>query len=129
MRTLPRIAIEILAVAGALSSCGGGTGPAAPPAVLKWYTTCGDPVCSGYHGPFPGVPLCTMEKAGDPCAAANAQCDPVNSCDALLLCTNTDPKQRPGGCPVSGALYKRDTASHLLVRSGVRSASRLAQTR
>ena len=36
---------------------------------LAWYSTCGDPVCSGYSGPFPGIPPCTGEAEGDRCAS------------------------------------------------------------
>ena len=92
-------------------SCGGSGGDMATDgsgARLNWYSTCGDPVCGGYSGPFPDVPLCTAEKAGDICATATAQCDPRNPCNARLLCTDKDPKQQTGGCPISRALYKQD---------------------
>ncbi len=97
-------------VAGLLASCGGGSDPEPPPTAsrLNWYTTCGDPVCSGYRGPFDGVALCTTEKEGDLCATADAQCDPKNSCNARLLCAQRDPKQQPGGCPISRARFKQD---------------------
>jgi hypothetical protein len=111
MRSLFWIHLGIVFILGALLSCGGSGGAqdtTVPTAKLSWYSTCGEPVCGGYRGPFPGVPLCTTEKAGDICATANAQCDPKSMCDALLLCADKDPKQQTGGCPISRALYKRD---------------------
>lgn len=84
-------------------------GPAATDGgALQWYQTCGDPVCRGYTGPFAGVPLCTTEKAGAACGAASSRCDPKDGCNAQLLCTDKDPKQQVGGCPISRARYKTD---------------------
>jgi hypothetical protein len=89
---------------GGGGSGGSGGGGAAP---LKWYTTCGDPVCGG-HTPQPNVPLCTTESEGAACATEGVQCDPVNDCNALLVCARADPKQDPGGCPISRARFKHD---------------------
>lgn len=75
---------------------------------LAWYTTCGDPVCKAYSGPFDGVPLCTTEAEGAACADAGVTCDPVDDCNALLLCASEDPKDQTGGCPISRAAHKRD---------------------
>ncbi|WP_437325242.1 hypothetical protein [Sorangium sp. So ce381] len=89
---------------------GGGTGGAGTGGgaeELRWYLTCGDPVCSG-HRPRDGVKPCTDEKEGAPCAEPDATCDPANDCNAQLLCTGDDPTQRPGGCPRSRARYKHD---------------------
>ncbi|WP_437853311.1 hypothetical protein [Sorangium sp. So ce363] len=86
---------------GAGAGTGGGTEE------LRWYLTCGDPVCSG-HRPRDGVKPCTDEKEGEPCAAPDATCDPANDCNAQLLCTSDDPRQRPEGCPRSRARYKHD---------------------
>lgn len=77
-------------------------------AALQWYTTCGDPVCSGYGGPFPGIDLCTSEAEGQSCDSESAQCDPVSDCNALLVCATSDPKQQTGGCPISRAKHKRE---------------------
>jgi hypothetical protein len=74
---------------------------------LTRYTTCGDPACRGYTGGS-GAPLCTTEKAGDPCTAEGQQCDPMSDCNALLVCASSDPKMRVGGCPISRAKYKQD---------------------
>jgi hypothetical protein len=96
--------------AGLLISCGGGGAPEPPPTAsrLNWFTTCGDPVCGGYRGPFEGVRFCTTEKEGDLCTTASAQCDPKDACNARLLCAQLDPKQQAGGCPISRARDKQD---------------------
>jgi hypothetical protein len=79
-------------------------------AEVSWYLTCGDPVCSGYSGPFDGVPACTSETIGDACGTEASTCDPVDDCNALMLCTDSDPQQEPGGCPISSASFKREIA-------------------
>jgi hypothetical protein len=71
----------------------------------SWYTTCGDPVCRVYQKPV-GVPACTSEKEGGACATVGARCDPVESCNRLLLCSASDPKLQ--GCPISTRAVKRD---------------------
>lgn len=79
------------------------------PTGLQWYTTCGDPVCGG-HSERPGIALCIDQRAGDPCVTPDETCDPINDCNALLLCTDTDPTGGPGGCPISRRDAKRDIA-------------------
>ena len=106
---MPTLSLALLAAA--LVACGGdgtGTGDTLDTSdvALSWYTTCGDPACSSYRGPFDGVDLCTDEQAEDSCAERDASCDPVNDCNALLICTDEDPKAQPGGCPVSRAEHK-----------------------
>ena len=71
----------------------------------SWYTTCGDPVCRAYQKPV-GVAACTTEKAGGACGTEGARCDPVDSCNRLLLCSASDPKLQ--GCPISTVAVKRD---------------------
>lgn len=71
-----------------------------------WYTTCGDPVCQGYTGPFDGVPLCDDEAEGAQCSRLGATCDPENDCNALLQCAAEDPKDQTGGCPISRRRHK-----------------------
>lgn len=83
---------------------GGGDGGAA----LRWYATCGDPVCN-QHRPDPNVPECSDEVEGAACSEAGDRCDPVNDCNSHLLCTDEDPTQQPGGCPISQRALKRDT--------------------
>ena len=55
-------------------------------AATDWYLGCGDPVCSGYSGPFSGVSVCTSEAVGDACSPEGQQCDPEDGCNALLMC-------------------------------------------
>lgn len=73
-----------------------------------WYQSCGDPVCSGYTGPFTDVPLCTTEVEGDPCPQMGQSCDPQSDCNALLQCDTEDPQAQTGGCPISRVRYKTD---------------------
>lgn len=80
----------------------------APSASLWWHTTCGDPACGGYRGPFDGVPACTDQAEGLSCDDEGAQCDPISDCNALFVCAAEDPKQQPGGCPISRTEHKRD---------------------
>jgi len=74
---------------------------------LKWYKTCGAPVCSGWT-PEKDVALCTTEVAGDPCKVEGGLCDPKDGCNALLQCAAQDPTTGGVGCPKSKASYKRD---------------------
>lgn len=74
----------------------------------NWYSTCGDPVCRGYTGGS-GYPKCTpVQMAGEPCGPVGTKCDPQDSCNALLVCATSDPKQQAGGCPISRAQFKKD---------------------
>lgn len=101
----PASAGLLAAAAFALGACGGDGGGTGTPN-LKWYTTCGDPVCgaSGWM-PKTGIPLCTTEKAGDACTTASSKCDPKDSCNAVLSCVTADPK---GMCPISKRAYKTE---------------------
>lgn len=75
---------------------------------LQWYSTCGDPVCTGYSKPD-GVPPCTPEQMeGLACDDEGFTCDPMDACNALLVCAAADPKQQEGGCPISRARFKTD---------------------
>lgn len=87
----------------AVAACGGSA--PAPGNALQWFSTCGDPACSGHRDA--GVAACTaQEEAGVSCSSASAECDPQNLCNSLLLCAASDPKQ--GGCPVSRMRFKKD---------------------
>ncbi len=79
---------------------------------LQWWTTCGDPVCSGHTPADPPLPLCTDVNAaeGQSCPTAADMCDPVNSCNARMVCADADPKAGPGGCPISRRAFKTDVA-------------------
>ncbi len=79
--------------------------PACAPRELRWYLTCGDPVCRG-HIPEDGLRLCDEEAAGQACGEADDRCDPVDGCNARLVCTDTDPRQGP--CPISKREVKRE---------------------
>lgn len=91
----------------ALGSCSGGT-TETPPADPQWWTTCGDPVCNTYNGPFAGVPVCTDETEGESCTDEGAECDLENDCNVFLRCAVDDPKDQTGGCPISLASAKTD---------------------
>lgn len=91
---------------GAIFTCC--PGPAAEcDAPLRWFETCGDPVC-GEHRDQPGVPPCGGgQTSGAACSAEGATCDPGDSCNALLLCARTDPTHG-GRCPISRRTAKDD---------------------
>ena len=94
---------------------------------LKYFLTCGAPVCSGWTDK--GAVLCTKEQiAGASCTADGAVCDPKDGCNAMLKCTTKDPKQQPGGCPISKAKYKSDI-QYLRQDDAKRLADRLLSTR
>lgn len=85
------------------SGGGGGSAPA-----LALYTTCGDPACS-MDSDDPNLPDCTTEKEGDPCTTEGQTCEIVgDTCNANLVCATSDPKDQPGGCPISLASAKHD---------------------
>jgi hypothetical protein len=77
-------------------------------AELRWYSTCGDPACGGYNGPWEGVPACGEITEGDPCEVAGETCDFMSDCNAQMICANEDPKQVEGGCPISRMRFKQD---------------------
>ncbi len=77
-------------------------------AAVKWFLTCGDPVCRVGGWRDKGLPKCTTEKAGGACAKNGDKCDPGNDCNETLICQSTDPMMAPGGCPKSRASTKRD---------------------
>src|SRR5438046_1930871 len=87
--------------AGAGGSGGKGSGGSGGGS-LKWYTTCGDPVCRiGDAGAQGGsVARCTNEQTGQTCTSESAMCDPGTGCGEKLVCASADPKQRVGGCPI-----------------------------
>jgi len=67
---------------------------------LKWYRTCGDPVCGQHRPPTDGTPACSDEVEGKACPAEGDTCYIADDgCNARLLCTTTDPKEQ--GCPIS----------------------------
>lgn len=98
-----------LLLAACLTACLGKDDTAAE-GDLTWYPTCGDPACSGYSGPFEGVPLCTDEALGEPCETEGARCDPEDACNALVTCATEDPTAQEGGCPISLRKAKKNIA-------------------
>jgi hypothetical protein len=74
---------------------------------LRWWATCGDPVC-GPHRDRPGVRDCTAtETPGTTCARGGTTCDPGSACNELLVCTTGDPTNG-GRCPISRRAFKDD---------------------
>lgn len=79
---------------------------------LQWYTTCGDVVCmdppDGGAMPPAGIAPCTNEMVGGACTTAGTMCWPADStCGQLLVCAASDPKNNPGGCPISRVRHKK----------------------
>lgn len=111
MTILIRAAFLALGVVGCIGDDTDGvehTNDTAKDPSLTWFANCGDPVCQGYGGPFPGVAACSTEMAGDSCSPAGAECDLQNDCNQRLVCASDDPQQQPGGCPISKREVKRD---------------------
>lgn len=81
---------------------------ASPSGNLRWYMTCGDPICRADDKPFddPNIANCTTQKLGGACNTDGELCDGVASCGAKYVCAASDPTQRPGGCPISRARFK-----------------------
>ena len=93
---------------GGASGAGGMSGSGGSSGGLKWFPTCGPPVCQVGGGSGSGSPPCTTtEKAGTPCASSGAECDPGTPCSGPLMCTTSDPTHG-GQCPISRAKYKTD---------------------
>ena len=87
--------------------------PCSSDAGLRWYTSCGAPVCGGSQDPYdiPSIPNCTStQTVGSACVSEGNTCDGVASCGATLVCSKSDPTLRPGGCPISRARFKKDIA-------------------
>jgi hypothetical protein len=76
---------------------------------LKWFATCGPPVCRAPDVPT-GAPICDPTKGqtvGGACSPEGATCDPGGSCQGNLVCALKDPRSG-AGCPISRAKYKQD---------------------
>jgi len=78
---------------------------------LKWFSTCGPPVCRpapGSGGVSSGIPSCgSAETEGASCTVPDSECDTGAACSGPLRCTTSDPTGG-GQCPVSRAAYKTD---------------------
>jgi hypothetical protein len=76
------------------------------PPRLRYFQTCGSPVC-GVFDPPEGIPPCTTQEQGAFCRKRGELCFlPDDPCNTKLLCTDQDPTL--GGCPISRAENKRD---------------------
>ena len=80
--------------------------PSPPDLDLKWYSTCGDPVCR--PDAVAGVNTCGEKQEGQICSVAGETCDPGGNCGQKLICASEDPKMQPGGCPISLKSSKSD---------------------
>jgi hypothetical protein len=93
---------------GGNSASGGSSGASGN---LKWYATCGPPICrepSGTGGTSSGAPPCgKTEAVGAACTVSGTECDSGGACVGPLLCASSDPRHG-GACPVSRAKYKTD---------------------
>ena len=74
------------------AQCGSGGGD------LRWRWTCGDPACHVGDEPLNGPPCGPEQAAGAPCTSRGVDCDPGNSCNALLVCSANELALR---CPIS----------------------------
>lgn len=89
------------ATAGTTTGTGGNAG-------LKYFTTCGDPVC-GMPTDDPKLSGCTGQQEGAACSTAGELCElDGDECNANLICAASDPKEQSGGCPKSLASTKHD---------------------
>jgi hypothetical protein len=78
---------------------------------LKWYHSCGDPVCNT-NDPMddPNLANCTTEMKDAACTTEGATCDPQVGCGVKMVCAVSDPTTAPGGCPKSRKALKTDIA-------------------
>lgn len=98
---------------GGASGLGGATSNAGGSSIasLRWYTTCGYPVCR-----VPALDAGVVD-AGPPCPAVGTSCGTQGmtcgtrtdaNCGTILICASQDPKAGVGGCPISSKKYKND---------------------
>ena len=73
---------------------------------LKWYNTCGDPVCQVNPAPST-LPACTASQGlGKPCTKEGEMCDFGGGCGVKRVCAKKDPSLGP--CPISNRSKKSD---------------------
>jgi len=97
---------------GASSSSSGGGSSSSGGQALKWYWTCGDPVCmapTGDAGPLTNDAGVPCPAAGSSCSVAGQSCgtsSPGVNCGATEVCAGQDPTMSRGGCPLSSRRFK-----------------------
>jgi hypothetical protein len=89
-----------------LSACQASQPPQVTPA-LRWFSSCGDPVC-GNPQSTPQPNTCGDKVEGQICTQEGQSCDLGNECHQKLICARSDPKLSLGGCPISKAVYKNN---------------------
>lgn len=98
--------LSALVIVSLLGACRAAQTPPSPSQTLKWFTTCGDPVC-GQPGASPAPATCGDRVEGAACSVAGQTCELGNACHQKLICAEQDPKLQPGGCPISRPIYKQ----------------------
>lgn len=76
---------------------------------LKWYKSCGAPVCGPNITVPANTPACTGDQQeGKLCSQSGATCDAGLGCAAVLICNPFDPRNNSRfGCPISSRKRKR----------------------
>jgi hypothetical protein len=76
---------------------------------LKWYSTCGYPVCRAPSGADAGTTV-VCPKEGSSCTTRGDTCGTASdvNCGSILVCDDHDPKT--AGCPISTQKAKDDIA-------------------
>jgi len=98
--------LALLSLALMLSACQT-PAPPEPSPPLRWYSTCGAPVC-GNPNQTPTPNTCGDKQEGQVCQTTGATCDLGNDCQQQLICAESDPRIQPGGCPISRAEFKQE---------------------
>lgn len=100
------MSLRLLFCALFLAACRSTPAPQPSPSAntLRWYSTCGDPVCRPDAPNSPNT--CGDKTEGQSCSQAGESCDPGGNCGQQLVCAESDPKLQPGGCPISSRAHK-----------------------
>ena len=73
---------------------------------LKWYETCGDPVCRAPDASA-DASVVACPPLGSSCTTKGEGCgNPNTNCGAIEICDDHDPRGGVGGCPISTKKYK-----------------------
>jgi hypothetical protein len=86
---------------------------AGPP--LRWWASCGYPVCAAptegdASGSLPSDGGAACHAIGSTCSTAGDTCGTksASNCGVIEECSATDPTKGPGGCPISSRKFKDD---------------------